>query len=102
MLSNGEYVINAEAVRRIGIPRLNALNSGTVPHFAGGGYVGSGSYGNGMPPVVINLHNETGMAMDAEQTGSVFDGERWVLGVVLKGISNNTMGLRSLLQGGKA
>jgi hypothetical protein len=40
--------------------------------------------------------------MDAEQTGSVFDGERWVLGVVLKGISNNTMGLRSLLQGGKA
>jgi tape measure domain-containing protein len=102
MLSNGEYVINAEAVRRIGVPRLNALNSGIMPHFAGGGYVGSGSYGNGMPPVVINLHNETGMAMEAEQTGSAFDGERWVLGVVLKGITNNTMGLRSMLQGGKA
>ena len=102
MLSNGEYVINAEAVRRIGVPRLNALNSGVLPHFADGGYVGSGSYGNGMPPVVINLHNETGMAMEAEQTGSAFDGERWVLGVVLKGITNNTMGLRSMLQGGKA
>jgi len=102
MLSNGEYVINAEAVRRIGVPRLNALNSGILPHFAGGGYVGSGSYGNGMPPIVINLHNETGMAMEAEQTGSSFDGEQWVLGVVLKGINNNTMGLRSMLQGGKA
>ncbi len=102
MLSNGEYVINAEAVRRIGVPRLNALNSGMLPHFAGGGYVGSGSYGNGMPPIVINLNNETGVAMDAEQTGSAFDGERWVLSVVLKGINNNTMGLRSMLQGGKA
>ena len=55
-----------------------------------------------MPPIVINLNNETGVAMDAEQTGSAFDGERWVLSVVLKGINNNTMGLRSMLQGGKA
>ena len=39
MLSNGEYVIRAAAVRKIGLPTLNALNSGRY-HFADGGYVG--------------------------------------------------------------
>ena len=37
MLSNGEYVINAKAVRRIGLPLLNALNNG----YASGGFVSS-------------------------------------------------------------
>lgn len=31
MLSNGEYVINANAVRRIGVGNLDALNQGRVP-----------------------------------------------------------------------
>lgn len=31
MLSNGEYVINASAVRRIGVWNLDALNQGRVP-----------------------------------------------------------------------
>lgn len=31
MLSNGEYVINASAVRRIGVGNLDALNQGRVP-----------------------------------------------------------------------
>lgn len=39
MLSNGEYVIRASAVRNIGVPTLNALNTGRY-HFADGGYVG--------------------------------------------------------------
>lgn len=39
MLSNGEYVIRAAAVRNIGVPTLNALNTGKY-HFANGGYVG--------------------------------------------------------------
>ena len=38
MLSNGEYVINAKAVRRIGLPLLNALNNG----YASGGFIGGG------------------------------------------------------------
>lgn len=37
MLSNGEYVINADAVRRLGTSYLNTLNS---PHYATGGQVG--------------------------------------------------------------
>jgi lambda family phage tail tape measure protein len=44
-LSNGEYVLNAEAVRRIGVGNLNAANSGSAvqgaARFATGGYVGA-------------------------------------------------------------
>ena len=98
MLSNGEYVINAAAVKRIGVPRLDAINRG---HFANGGYVGRTS-ASGAPPVVINLHNESGVALDARQTDASFDGEKWVIGVVMNGIANNTMGMRTMLKGGMA
>ncbi|KVM05488.1 hypothetical protein WJ56_09330 [Burkholderia ubonensis] len=47
MLSNGEYVIKASAVQQIGIPALDAINSGravhSAAHFATGGAVGSAS-----------------------------------------------------------
>lgn len=42
MLSNGEYVLNAQAVDRLGIPFLNGLNTGRLRGFASGGLVGSG------------------------------------------------------------
>ena len=41
MLSNGEYVINADAAAQIGRTTLDALNSGHYPAFANGGNVGS-------------------------------------------------------------
>jgi len=48
MLSNGEYVINAAAVRKLGLPNLNALNSGEVPTgMAGGGLVAPIPYESG-------------------------------------------------------
>ena len=47
MLSNGEYVIKADAVKKYGLNFLNAVNNGYftrmktyVPRFADGGYVG--------------------------------------------------------------
>lgn len=40
MLSNGEYVINADAAAAIGRPALNAINQGRLPHYADGGDVG--------------------------------------------------------------
>ena len=49
MLSNGEYVINAKAVRRLGLPLLNALNNG----YAIGGVVSSGG-GSG---AVVEFNN---------------------------------------------
>lgn len=42
MLSNGEYVLNAHAVDRLGVPFLNGLNTGRLRGFASGGLVGSG------------------------------------------------------------
>lgn len=42
MLSNGEYVLNAHAVDRLGVPFLNGLNTGRLRVFASGGLVGSG------------------------------------------------------------
>nr|DAL12437.1 MAG TPA_asm: tail tape measure protein [Caudoviricetes sp.] len=42
MLSNGEYVLNAQAVDRLGVPFLNGLNTGRLRGFASGGIVGSG------------------------------------------------------------
>lgn len=38
-LSNGEYVMKAEAVRRLGVSFLDKLNRGAVAGFASGGYV---------------------------------------------------------------
>lgn len=40
MLSNGEFVIKADAVQRLGIPKLNYMNTtGKLPGFADGGIV---------------------------------------------------------------
>lgn len=104
MLSNGEFVISADAVRRIGVPTLNAINTGAISRFAKGGYVSSLAVrdvsANGAPSIVLNIQNQTGEPVTAEQTGGTFDGERWVLGIVLDGFANNKMGLRSLVKGG--
>lgn len=51
MLSNGEYVINAKAVRRLGLPLLNALNNG----YAVGGAVSIG--GGGGTGAVVEFNN---------------------------------------------
>lgn len=40
LLSNGEYVINADAAAQIGRTTLDSLNSGAYPAFASGGSVG--------------------------------------------------------------
>ena len=101
-LSNGEYVLSADAVSRLGVPFLNALNRGQAPHFASGGYVGDRTGSLGTPSIVINLHNESGIQMEAEQTGGSFNGENYIIGVVLNAVATNKMGMRSLLQGGKA
>ncbi|MDY6084640.1 MAG: hypothetical protein SPI25_05260 [Dialister sp.] len=70
MLSDGEYVLNADAVSRIGVPALNTLNEGHLPHFSEGGAVGGGSSGtlNGGASVTVNVS-----AMDAESFSSFLE-----------------------------
>ncbi len=72
MLSNGEYVLNAQAVDRLGVPFLNGLNTGRLRGFASGGLVGSsgvagykaerGSNGGQVQSVNLSMHVS---AMDA-------------------------------------
>lgn len=72
MLSNGEYVLNAQAVDRLGVPFLNGLNTGRLRGFASGGFVGSsgvagykaerGSNGGQGQSVNLSMHVS---AMDA-------------------------------------
>lgn len=53
LLSNGEYVINADAAAQIGRTTLDALNSGAYPAFASGGNVG------GVPKESVQNRNVT-------------------------------------------
>lgn len=55
--------------------------------------------GNGNLNIKFDIKNETGTAMEAQQTGSSFDGESYVIGVVLKAMANNTNGMRSMVKG---
>lgn len=103
MLSRGEYVMNAAAVSRLGVPLLDALNHGQLPGFAEGGPVMATTtipaVNKGGVNISIHLTNETGQPMRAEQTGSSFNGEEYVIGVVLKAVSTNQGGLRSMIKG---
>ena len=76
MLSNGEYVLNAQAVDRLGVPFLNGLNTGRLRGFASGGLVGSsgvagykaerGSHGGQVQSVNLSMNVS---AMDAASFG---------------------------------
>lgn len=54
MLSNGEYVIKAAAVKRLGVPFLDALNQGRTPGYSVGGLISANANraGNGGNTVV--------------------------------------------------
>lgn len=48
--------------------------------------------------VKLDIHNESGVPVTAESQGTTFDGEQYVMSIVLKGIANNTMGSRTILK----
>lgn len=89
-LSNGEYVLTADAVQNVGLPLLDAMNSGREGHFATGGLVranGSGSKGTAVPvgnSVTLNVSAlDAASFMEFLQKGGMdsikqllFDGDR--------------------------
>lgn len=89
-LSNGEYVLTADAVQNVGLPLLDAVNSGRVGHFATGGLVranGSGNKGTAVPvgnSVTLNVSAlDAASFMEFLQNGGMdsikqllFDGDR--------------------------
>lgn len=49
--------------------------------------------------IKIDLHNESGTQVEAQTTGSTFDGENYVIGVWLKAVSTNKNGIRNIIKG---
>ena len=56
---------------------------------------GQGKGGN----VTVNVINNTGTQVKAEQTSAQWDGEQWVVGVVLNAVATNRNGIRTVLKG---
>lgn len=70
-LSNGEYVLTAEAVQNVGLPLLDAMNSGRVGHFATGGLVNGNSAGG--KGVAVPVGNSLIMNVSAIDAASFAD-----------------------------
>ena len=100
-LSNGEYVVSAKGVQSVGTSFLDAINKGYVKRFANGGAVSGGtvSAGGSTPNVKVNIVNQTGSQISAENTNVSVDGDAYVMGIVLKSLSTNKYGSRSALKG---
>jgi len=92
-LSNGEYVIKAASVRRVGVPFLDALNGGRIKRggnfFAEGGLAVSPSAGSSDSRLTVGL--EDGLVVRSLDTPA---GSKAVLRV----IENNPQLIRSLLR----
>lgn len=56
---------------------------------------GKGKGGN----VTVNITNNTGSKVDAEQTTAKWDGEQWVVGVVLNAVATDKNGIRTMIKG---
>lgn len=100
MLSNGEYVLNAQAVDRLGVPFLNGLNTWRLRGFASGGLVGSGGVAgykaergsNGGQVQSVNLSMNVS-AMDASSFGDFLN--RGGLDVVRQALYDNNRNFAS-------
>lgn len=100
MLSNGEYVLNAQTVDRLGVPFLNGLNTGRLRGFASGGLVGSGGVAgykaergsNGGQVQSVNLSMNVS-AMDASSFGDFLN--RGGLDVVRQALYDNNRNFAS-------
>lgn len=87
-LSNGEYVMRAEAVRRIGVAQLNAMNYGQPRAYASGGMVGSSpSYYGGDTTVNIIDQRASGAPVETRQSTDEYG--RTNIEVLIKDIVNN-------------
>lgn len=82
MLEPGEFVIRKQSAERIGMPALQAMNA-------------TGDAGAGGGNVFVNVTNE-GSPKQAEASSPRFDGEKYVIDIVMRDIANNGPIRRSL------
>lgn len=72
-LSNGEYVMSAAAVDRIGTPLLDAMNRGSAVHYAGGGLVSVNNGGGSGPAAVSSAGPAVSLQVSALDAASFGD-----------------------------
>lgn len=72
-LSNGEYVMSAAAVDRIGTPLLDAMNRGDAVHYAGGGLVSVNNGGGSGPAAVSSAGPSVSLQISALDAASFGD-----------------------------
>ena len=113
-VSAGEGILNANAVKMIGVGGLNALNSGNWPRFATGGLVtgpslsslsassisssgaasatagSAAASGSGSPPVTVNVHNYGGANVQTSDLRYDSQSKSYVLSVFIDAMKNNT------------
>ncbi len=54
------------------------------------------------PNIQITIENKTGADLSASQEGPKWDGEKWIIGTVLKALNNNTGNFRANMKAGLA
>lgn len=86
IVHKGEYVMDAETTKRIGVHNLERMRG-----YANGGYVGAPpmpAQGGGQS-VVVNVINQSSQPVEARQSAPQFNGEQFVQNVVLSDIRRN-------------
>lgn len=85
IVHKGEYVLNADATRRIGVAKLDRMNG-----YAEGGYVGdTGPAMQGGGGVTVNVINQSSQPVQASQSQPRFDGAKMVQDIILTDIRKN-------------
>jgi lambda family phage tail tape measure protein len=84
VVHKGEYVLNANATRRIGISNLDRLNG-----YANGGYVGTSPNMGSGNNVQVNVINQSSQPVQAQQSSPRFDGTRFVQDIILTDLRRN-------------
>lgn len=101
MLSNGEFVIRAASVSKIGKNALEYINNfGSLPklHYAEGGMVGNAGTSAGLSTIKINVINQTGTPVQAKTDTPTFNGVEQVMNLWLTGVNSNVLQSRDVLK----
>jgi tape measure domain-containing protein len=98
-VSNGEYVVRAAAVRKLGLPFMEAVNDGhlpipdisrLMPRYASGGLVGTGVGGTmTLGGTVVQIINQTGAQVRHEGTVGVDAEGRTIERIVISAVAGD-------------
>ena len=111
MAMGGEFMMRKSAVKKYGVPFMKALNEGMIPRmdfaipdlpstntrgfYSGGGEIGSAN----ALPITVNLKNESGHDLKQTKSSVDFNGQEYIINVVIDAAARNVGGFRDMLRG---